>query len=56
MQEQIRQLQESINTNKLATDMMQQFVSSGVVEHTGEDQFIIHSAQGDKEFSASKKK
>ena len=56
LQQQVLQLQELNKTGELATDMMQQFVSSGVVEHTGEDQFIVHSAQGDKEFSASKKK
>ena len=56
MQEQIRQLQESMKTGQLATEMMQQFVSAGVVEHTGEDQFIVHGVNGDKEFSASKQK
>ena len=37
-----------MKTGQLATNMMQQFVSSGVVEHTGEDEFIVHGASGDK--------
>ena len=54
MQEQIQQLQESMKMGQLATDMMSQFVGAGVVEHTGEDEFVVHGADGDKQFSASK--
>ena len=50
------QLQEANKTGELATDMMQQFVGAGVVEHTGEDAFVVHGADGDKQFSASKQK
>ena len=56
MQEQIRQLQENMKTGALATDMMQQFVSAGLVEHKDEDQFIVHGSHGDREFKASKQK
>ena len=49
------QLQEDVKTGELATQMMQQFVGSGVVEHDGGDDFIVHSSQGDKSFSSKKK-
>ena len=56
LQQQVLQLQESHKTGQLATDMMSQFIENGLVQQTGEDQFIIHGSHGDKEFSASKKK
>ena len=56
MQQQILQLQEANNTGALATEMMSQFIENGLVQQTGEDQFIVHGSNGDKEFSASKKK
>ena len=56
LQQQVLQLQAANNTGQLATDMMSQFVGAGLVEHTGQDEFVIHSSQGDKQFSASKKK
>ena len=42
------QLQEANKTGALATEMMSQFVHSGVVEHTGQDEFIVHGPDGDK--------
>ena len=56
LQQEILQLQENMKTGALATDMMQQLVGTGYVEHTGEDQFVVHGPDGDKQFSASKQK
>ena len=50
------QLQEANKTGELATDMMQQFVGAGLVEHKNEGSFVVHGSHGDKEFSASKNK
>ena len=50
------QLQEDAKTGELATDMMQQFVGAGIVEHQEGGSFIVHGSQGQKEFKASKKK
>ena len=55
LRQQVEQLQEANKTGALATDMMQQFVSSGVVEHNGADDFIVHSSQGEMAFSSKKK-
>ena len=49
------QLSEDVKTGQLATVMMQQFVESGVVEHDGAEDFIVHSSQGEKAFSSKKK-
>ena len=49
------QLSDDVKTGQLATVMMQQFVESGVVEHDGGDDFIVHSSQGEKAFSSKKK-
>jgi len=40
------QLQEDAKTGELATDMMQQFVGAGLVEHKEEGSFVVHGAQG----------
>ena len=55
LQQQVMQLSEDVKTGQLATVMMQQFVESGVVEHDGGDDFIVHSSQGEKSFSSKKK-
>ena len=55
LQQQVMQLSEDVKTGQLATVMMQQFVESGVVEHDGGDDFIVHSSQGEKAFSSKKK-
>ena len=44
------QLQENAKTGELATDMMQQFVGAGLVEHNAGDEFIVHGSHGDKQF------
>lgn len=56
LQQQVMQLSEDAKTGALATDMMSQFINTGLVQHTGEDEFIVHGSHGDKSFSASKKK
>ena len=56
LQQQVMQLSEDAKTGQLATDMMSQFINTGLVEHTGEDEFVVHGSHGDKSFSASKKK
>jgi hypothetical protein len=56
LQQQIQQLQEANNTGALATEMMSQFIETGLVQQTGQDEFIVHGSHGDKSFSASKKK
>jgi len=40
------QLQEETKTGQLATDMMQQFVGSGLVEHDDDGMFIVHGSNG----------
>ena len=54
LQQQVLQLQELNKTGELATDMMQQFVGAGLVEHKDEGEYIIHGNNGDQQFSASK--
>jgi len=49
-------LQENAKTGELATDMMQQFMGAGLIEHQEGDEFIVHGSHGDKQFKASKKK
>ena len=56
LQQQVMQLQEASKTGALATEMMQQFVGSGLVEHKEEVEFIVHGSNGDQQFSASKQK
>ena len=56
LQQQVMQLQEASKTGPLATEMMQQFVGSGLVEHKEEGEFIVHGSNGDQQFSASKQK
>ena len=50
------QLQDANKTGELATEMMQQFVGAGIVEHKEDGEFIVHSSHGEKEFLASKQK
>ena len=47
LQQQVLQLQELNKTGELATDMMQQFVGAGLVEHKDEGEFIVHGNNGD---------
>ena len=54
LQQQVQQLQEANKTGALATDMMQQFVGAGLIEHKDEGEFIVHGSNGDQQFSASK--
>ena len=54
LQQQVQQLQEANKTGELATDMMQQFVGAGLIEHKEEGEFIVHGSNGDQQFSASK--
>ena len=56
LQRQVMQLQEASKTSALATEMMQQFVGAGLVEHKEEGEFIVHGSNGDQQFSASKQK
>ena len=56
LQQQVMQLQEANKTGELATDMMSQFIENGLVQQTGQDEFMVLGGQGDKQFSASKKK
>ena len=49
-------MQEQANSGVLANDLMAQFINTGLVQQTGEDQFVVHGSHGDKEFVASKKK
>ena len=56
LQQQVMELQEASKTGQLATDMMSQFIETGLVQQTGQDEFVVHGSHGDKQFSASKKK
>ena len=56
LQQQVMQLQEDVKNGELANDLMGQLVDSGLVQQTGEDTVVLRGNQGDKEFSASKKK
>ena len=55
LQQQIMQLQEEAKSGAVANSLMSQFIENGLVEHKGDDNFIVHSSQGDHAFSSKKK-
>ena len=50
MQQRIQELEQQHANNEAAGMFMQNMVASGLVEQTGRDSIVVHSANGDKEF------
>ena len=55
LQQQILQLQDEAKTGAVANSLMSQFIENGLVEHKGDDNFVVHSSRGDHAFSSKKK-
>ena len=51
LQQELAQLKQDHETGKIAANLMNQFIENGLVQHNGEDSFIVHGSHGDREFS-----
>ena len=45
-------LQEQSETGKVAANLMSQFINSGLVHQTEDNEFTVHGSHGDKQFKA----
>ena len=52
MQQQLQLLQQESETGKMANSLMTQFINAGLVEQTGDDEFIVNQSPGDCKFKA----
>lgn len=52
MQAELQQLQQDAETNKMASNLMSQFISSGLVQQTAEDEFVVTSSPNESKFKA----
>ena len=50
MSQRIQELEQQRTNMEAAGILMQNMMDSGVVEQTGRDSIIVHSASGDKQF------
>ena len=55
LQRENQELQAKNNNMEAAGILMQNMMNSGVVEQTGRDSIVVHSASGDKEFKLEDK-
>ena len=52
MQQQLQLLQQESENGKMATSLMSQFISAGLVKQTDEDEFVVNSSPGESKFKA----
>ena len=55
LQQELAQLRQDHATGQVAANLMSQFIENGLVQHDGDDKFVIHGSHGDREFSSKKK-
>ena len=55
LQQELTQLRQDHETGKVAANLMNQFIENGLVQHNGDDSFVVHGSHGDREFSSKHK-
>ena len=52
MQQQLQSLQNEVDSGKVASNLMSQFINAGMMQQTGENEVVVPSQEGDKVFRA----
>ena len=55
LQQELHQLRQDHETGKVAANLMNQLIENGLVQHNGDDSFVVHGSHGDREFSSKQK-
>ena len=51
----VRELENQLQTAKMASDLMSQFMNAGIIKQTDEDKFVVSSSRGEQLFQAQNK-
>ena len=51
----MQELENQLQTAKMASDLMSQFMNAGIIKQTDEDKFVVSSSLGEKLFQAQNK-
>ena len=49
LQQELHQLRQDHETGKVAANLMNQFIENGLVQHNGDDSFVVHGSHGDRD-------